>query len=98
MRQLGIPEEMIGFRDATGFDNGRAFVRFPETQIGGNLNPALNPRLTRGMALDHGVVDLAHPGMGNVPAWRRRTTTLRDRVDAAIVHEYIEATLTPPPS
>jgi hypothetical protein len=96
MRQLGIPEDTIGFRGLAGFDDGRAFVRFPETQIGGNLNPALNPVLRRGIALDHGVLDVAHPAMKSVAAWNQATTTLRDRVDAAVAHEYIEATLIPP--
>jgi hypothetical protein len=97
MRQLGIPEDMIGLRGLPGIEEGRAFVRFPDTQIGGNLNPAVNPAWRRGIALDHGVLDTAHPTMCNVPAWRQSTTVLRDRVDATIIHEYFEATLTPPP-
>lgn len=96
MRHLEVPEEMIGFRGVAGFDEGRAFVRFPDTQIGGNLNPALNPALRRGIAIDHGVLNVAHPSMNNVPAWRQANTTLRDRADAAIAHEFIEARLTPP--
>jgi hypothetical protein len=95
MLQVGIPEDMIGFRGVPGFDDGRAFVRFPQTQIGGNLNPAVSPALSRGIALDHGILDVAHPAMNNVPAWSQDTTTLRDRADAAIAHEYVEATLIP---
>jgi hypothetical protein len=96
MRQLGVPEDMIGLRGVAGIDEGRAFVRFPDSQIGGNLNPAVNPALQRGIAIDHGVLDVAHPSMNNVPAWRQANTTLRDRVDAAVAHEFVEARLTPP--
>lgn len=96
MRELGVPEDMIGLRGIPGVDEEGPFVRFPETQIGGNLNPAVNPAWKPGIALDHGVLDVAHPRMSKVPAWSEPTTVLRDRVDAAIVHEYIEATLTPP--
>jgi hypothetical protein len=96
MRELGIPEDMIGLLSIPGMDEGRAFVRFPDTQIGGNLNPAVNPAWKPGIALDHGILDVAHPQMSRVPAWGQATTVLRDRADAAIVHEYIEATLAPP--
>jgi hypothetical protein len=93
MRQLGVPEDMIGIRNHPGLDEG-PFVRFPTTQIGGNINPNLVPGHQAGIALDHGIFDAAHPTMNNVPSWAR--ATLRDRMDAAIVHEYIEATLQPP--
>jgi hypothetical protein len=93
MRQLGVPEAMIGIRNYPGLDDG-AFTRFPSTQIGGNINPNLVPGHQAGIALDHGIFDAAHPTMSNVPSWAR--ATLRDRMDAAIVHEYIEATLQPP--
>lgn len=93
MRQLGVPEDMIGIRNYRGLDEG-PFVRFPSTQIGGNVNPNLMPGRQAGIALDHGIFDAAHPTMGNVPSWGR--AALRDRMDAGIVHEYIEATLQPP--
>ena len=94
MRQLGVPEDMIGIRNYPGLDEG-PFVRFPSTQIGGNVNPDLIPGLPAGIALDHGIFDAAHPTMSKAPSWCRGT--LRDRMDAGIVHEYIEATSNPPP-
>jgi hypothetical protein len=93
MRQLGVPEDMIGIRNYPGLEEG-PFVRFPSTQIGGNINPNMMPGRQAGIALDHGIFDAAHPDMANVASWGR--ATLRDRMDAAIVHEYIEATLQPP--
>ena len=93
MRQLGVPEDMIGIRSYPGLDEG-PFVRFPSTQIGGNLNPNVMPGRQAGVALDHGIFDVAHPRMTRISSWSR--STLRDRVDTAIVHEYIEATLRPP--
>jgi hypothetical protein len=33
LRQLGIPDDMIGIRNYPGLDEG-AFVRFPSTRIG----------------------------------------------------------------
>jgi hypothetical protein len=95
MRQLGVPEDMIGIRNYPGLDEG-PFVRFHSTQIGGNVNPNLMPGRQAGIALDHGIFDAGHPRMSNVPSWGR--ATLRDRMDAAIVHEYIEATLQPAPN
>lgn len=93
MRQLGVPEDTIGIRNYPGLDDG-PFVRFPSTQIGGNVNPNLMPGHQTGIALDHGIFDAAHPDMTNVGFWSR--AMLRDRMDAAIVHEYVEATLQPP--
>jgi hypothetical protein len=93
MRQLGVPEDMIGIRNYPGVAEG-PFTRFASTQIGGNVNPNLMPGGQAGIALDHGILDAAHPTMSNVPFWGR--ATLRDRTDAAIVHEYTEATLQPP--
>jgi hypothetical protein len=93
MRQLGVPEDMIGIRNFAGLDEG-PFVRFPSTQVGGNVNPNLIPGHQAGIALDHGIFDAAHPDMAGVTSWAR--ASLRDRMDAAIVHEYIEATLQPP--
>jgi len=93
MRQLGVPEEMIGIRNCPGLDDG-PFVRFPSTRIGGNINPNLRPDLQAGIALDHGIFDVAHPSMSNVRSWGMGR--LRDRMDAGIVHEFVEATLQPP--
>jgi hypothetical protein len=92
MRQLGVPDDMIGIRNYPGIDKG-PFVRFPATQIGGNVNSSLTPGRQAGIALDHGIFDADHPNMANISSWRK--ATLRDRMDAAIVHEYIEATLQP---
>lgn len=94
MRELGVPEAMVGIRGYPGLDEG-PFVRFPFTQIGGNMNPHLVPGRQAGIALDHGVLDTAHPEMAKAPSWAR--SKLRARVVAAIVHEYVEATLRPPP-
>jgi hypothetical protein len=93
MRQVGIPENMIGIRNYPGIDQG-PFVRFPSTQIGGNVNPSLSSASQAGIALDHGIFDPAHPRMSKVLSWGR--STLRDRMDSAIVHEFIESTLQPP--
>src|SRR5262245_5661168 len=93
MLRLGIPEEMIGIRGWPGIDEG-AFVRFPGSQIGGNSNPHLRPGYPAGIALDHGIFDADHPDMAAVPSWM--TACVRDRMDAAIVHEFVEATLRPP--
>jgi len=92
MQRLGIPDAMIGIQNYPGIGAG-PFVRFPYTQIGGNINPYLLPGRPAGIALDHGIFDADHPQMSNVPSWRG--AALRDRIDAAIVHEYIEATLQP---
>jgi hypothetical protein len=93
MRQLGVPEDMIGIRNYPGLDEG-PFVRFPSTQFGGNVNPHLVSGRQAGIALDHGIFDAAHPDMASISSWSG--ASLRDRMDAAIVHEYIEATLQPP--
>lgn len=85
---------MIGIMGWPGIDE-TAFFRFPYTQIGGNSNPFLRPNYPPGIALDHGIFDADHPDMNQVPSWR--TAAVRARMDAALVHEYIEAT-TPPPS
>lgn len=93
MRKLGIRDDAIGIRQFPGVDEG-AFTRFPDTQIGGNVNPNVFP-IPRGIALDHGVFDVEHPKMASVPTWA--SSRLRDRIDAAIVHENIESLLNPPP-
>jgi len=93
MRQLGIPDDMIGIRNYPGLDEG-AFVRFASTRIGGNVNAHLTPGRAAGIAVDHGIFDAGHPEMADVASWTG--AALRDRMDAAIVHEYVEATLQPP--
>ncbi len=93
MRQLGVPDDMIGIRNFPGVAAG-PFTRFRSTQIGGNVNPNLMPGRQAGIALDHGIFDASHPQMSQVASWGR--AALRDRMDAAIAHEYIEATLQPP--
>jgi hypothetical protein len=94
MRQLGVSDDMIGIRNYPGVADG-PFTRFRSTQIGGNVNPYLISGRQAGIALDHGIFDAAHPQMSRVPSWGR--ATLRDHMNAGIVHEYIEATLQPPP-
>jgi hypothetical protein len=93
MRNLGVPEIMIGIQGYPGLDE-RAFTRFPMTQIGGNINPTVMSGMRCGIALDHGVLDASHPRMSQIPTWS--AGSLRDRIDSAIVHEFIEATLVPP--
>jgi hypothetical protein len=58
------------------------------------VNAHLTPGRPAGIAVDHGIFDAGHPEMANVPSWA--SASVRDRMDAAIVHEYIEATLQPP--
>jgi len=93
MRQVGVPEEMIGFK-YPGIDEG-PFVRYPTSQMGGNLNPHLVPGCKPGINLDLGVLDANHPAMSKVPSWAK--AALRDRIDAAIAHEYTEALANPMP-
>jgi hypothetical protein len=93
MRQVGVPEEMIGF-EYLGIDEG-PFVRYPTSQIGGNINPHRFPGRRPGINIDLGVLDANHPAMTNAPSWA--TARLRDRVDAAIAHEYTEASAKPLP-
>jgi hypothetical protein len=91
MRQVGVPDEMIGFR-YPGIDEG-PFVRYPIPQMGGNINPYVFPGRKPAINLDEGVLDANHPAMSNVPSWSN--ANLRDRIDAAIAHEYTEALAKP---
>ncbi len=91
MRQVGVPDEMIGFK-FPGIDEG-AFVRYPNSQIGGNINPNVIPGRKPAINIDYGVLDVNHPAMNEVPSWAK--ATLRDRIDAAIAHEYTEALAKP---
>src|SRR5271155_1422617 len=93
MRQVGVLEEMIGFK-YPGIDEG-PFVRYPTCQIGGNINPHMSPGCKPGINLDLGVLDANHPAMSKVPSWEK--ATLRERIDAAIAHEYTEALAKPIP-
>lgn len=91
MRQVGVPDEMIGFQ-YPGIDGG-AFVRYPTSQIGGNMNPHLFPGRKPGINIDYGVLDADHPAMASVPSWR--SASWRERIDAVIAHEYTEALASP---
>lgn len=91
MRQVGVPDEMIGFK-YPGIDEG-PFVRYPTSQMGGNINPHVFPGRKPAINLDLGVLDINHPAMTKVPSWSK--ATLRERIDAAIAHEYTEALAKP---
>lgn len=93
MRQVGVPDEMIGFK-YPGIDEG-PFVRYPTSQIDGNINPHTFPGRKPAINLDYGVLDANHPAMSNVPSWAK--AGLRDRIDAAVAHEYTEALAQPMP-
>jgi hypothetical protein len=93
MRQVGVPDEMIGFK-YPGIDEG-PFVRYPTSQMGGNINPHVFPGRKPAINLDVGVLDANHRAMSNVPSWSK--ATLRVRIDAAIAHEYTEALAKPMP-
>lgn len=93
MRQVGVPDEMIGFK-YPGIEEG-PFVRYPTSQMGGNINPHVFPGRKPAINLDLGVLDTNHPAMNKVPSWSK--ATLRDRIDAAIAHEYTEALAKPMP-
>src|SRR5260370_16095781 len=87
MRQVGVPDEMIGFK-YPGIDEG-PFVRYPTSQIGGNINPHVFPGRKPGINLDLGVLDANHPAMSTVLSWAK--AGLRDRIDATIAPEHTEA-------
>lgn len=85
MRQVGVPEEMIGIK-WWGVEEG-AFVRYYPPQLGGNIRAGTNG--VPGINVDPAVFDPNAPKMGNLPVWR--SASLRDRIDAVIAHEYTEA-------
>jgi hypothetical protein len=89
MRQVGVPEEMIGV-EWWGVDTG-PFVRYHPPQLGGNVR--LGSSGKPGINVDPAVFDADAPKMGNLLSWR--SAKLRDRIDAVIAHEYTEA-LAPP--
>jgi hypothetical protein len=84
MRQVGVPEEMIGkVPGDPGAFSGRHAVG------GTNTVPRPNAPYEPAINVDPAVLDTALPEMSKVPSWR--TAPLRDRVDAVIAHEYHEA-------
>lgn len=87
MKKVGVPDDMIGF-EWPGIDP-EAFVRYAVSLIGGNINTSLFPDRQPAINLDCGVLDPNHPKMAKVPSWA--AGPLKDRVDAAIAHEYTEA-------
>jgi len=72
-----------------------AFVRYPTSQVGGNINPYTFPGRRPAINLDCGVLDVSHPAMSKVPSWSQ--ASLRDRIEAAVAHEYTEALAKPMP-
>lgn len=89
MRQVGVPDDMIGIR-FWGVDPG-AFVRYHPPQLGGNVRVCIDGR--PGINVDAAVLDVDAPKVGNLPAWRMGS--VKDRIDAVIAHEYTEV-LAPP--
>src|SRR5260370_37516100 len=84
MRQIGVPDEMIGV-EWYGVDKG-PFVRYDPPQLGGNIRVGTNGK--PGINVDPAVFDANAPKMGNLPSWR--SASLRERI-AVIAHEYTEA-------
>ncbi len=85
MRQVGVPDEMIGV-EWYGVDKG-PFVRYDPPQLGGNIRVGTNGK--PGINVDPAVFDVNAPKMGNLSAWQ--SSSLRDRIDAVSAHEYTEA-------
>jgi hypothetical protein len=84
MRQIGVPDEMIGVKWC-GVDPG-AFVRYQPPQLGGNIRVGIGGK--PGINVDAAVFDANAPKVRNLPSWK--TSRLRDRIDAVIAHEYTE--------
>ncbi len=80
MKELGIPDEMIGAGDAYRGIPPQAFV--PEERTGGYI--------TTGITINSGVLnpELLKGGKGG-RIWPK--ARLRDRIDAIIVHEWEES-------
>jgi hypothetical protein len=78
MKELGIPEEMIGSSDHRRGGERHAF--FPDEVDGGGVAPGGR------ISIDSGVLN---PDLHPVKAWADET--LRRRIDATIAHEYEEA-------
>jgi hypothetical protein len=85
MRQVGVPDEMIGV-EWWGVDKG-PFVHYQPPQLGGNIRVGLNGK--PGINVDAAVFDANAPKIGNLASWK--SASLRDRIDAVIAHEYTEA-------
>jgi hypothetical protein len=85
MRQVGVPEEMIGV-EWWGVERG-PFVRYQPPRLGGNIRVGTSGK--PGINVDPAVFDANAPKVGNLPSWR--AARLRDRIDAVIAHEYTEA-------
>src|SRR5262249_5350793 len=78
MRELGIPEDMIGAEDLYRNIPKRAFV--PDEWVGGHL--------TTGITINSGVLNpKLLEGKGS-RVWAK--ARLRDRIDAGIAHEWEE--------
>jgi hypothetical protein len=84
MRQIGVPDEMIGV-EWWGVDPG-PFVRYHPPQLGGNVRVGLNGK--PGINVDPAIFDANAPKIGNLPSWK--SARLRDRIDAVVAHEYTE--------
>ena len=78
MHALDIPEEQIGSSDQLRRVAWRVF--FPHERDGGGVSPGGR------INVDSGVLN---PSLHPVPEWAK--ARLRDRIDAAIVHEYEDA-------
>jgi hypothetical protein len=85
MRQVGVPDEMIGV-EWWGIEQG-PFVRYQPPQLGGNIRVGLNGK--PGINVDPAVFDENAPKMGDLSSWK--SARLRDRIDAVIAHEFTEA-------
>jgi hypothetical protein len=86
MRQVGVPEEMIGTKwwgeGADAFIAGRQ-----PPQVGGSMKIGADGK-PGGINIDAAVLDTDAPKMGNIESWR--SANLKDRIDAVIAHEHAE--------
>jgi hypothetical protein len=78
MKELGIPEEMIGSSDHKRGGERHAF--FPNEMDGGGVAPG------RRLNVDSGILN---PELHPIKEWADET--LRRRIDATIAHEFEEA-------
>jgi hypothetical protein len=85
MRQVGVPDEMIGV-EWWRVDKG-PFVRYQPPQLGGNIRLGTNGK--PGINVDAAVFDANAPKIGSLCSWK--SASLRDRIDAVIAHECTEA-------
>jgi hypothetical protein len=106
MRQVGVPEDLIGIPGVPGVEEG-AFARYPGPQGGGNIRPdhpnVLVGRWRAGINVDEAIFDStfrAFEGRGARFAVSQTAAdayheawakaSVRTRLDAAIAHEYEE--------